>query len=217
MDLIYTNLVILAASFILSKVLAPKPQPKPTAFEDIDFPRCDRWRRTGRRSGQRWSKSLDGAGRGNYRTKAIKTKASAGRRCHGSAPAYRADLDHSAATATGRRETSSSAMAWIGWLSYGTASRPTLVATPATRSRSNWLNMHARRWLMGAKPEGKRSGSNTFLTSISPWVRRSTRSVQSGRAERPHGRARSQVPARFESMRRTCLVGKAAKADRRNA
>ncbi|OPD98242.1 hypothetical protein AO989_33110 [Pseudomonas aeruginosa] len=42
MDPITINLVILAASYILSSVLAPKPQkPKPTAFEDIDFPRCD--------------------------------------------------------------------------------------------------------------------------------------------------------------------------------
>lgn len=59
------------------KVLAPKPQkPKPTAFEDIDFPRCDEGDEQVAVFGQCWSKSWMVLTVGNYRTKAIKTKGS---------------------------------------------------------------------------------------------------------------------------------------------
>ncbi len=57
--------------------LAPKPQkPKPTAFEDIDFPRCDEGDEQVAVFGQCWSKSWMVLTVGNYRTKAIKTKGS---------------------------------------------------------------------------------------------------------------------------------------------
>ncbi|RUI34537.1 hypothetical protein [Pseudomonas aeruginosa] len=77
MDPITLNITILVASYILSSALAPKPQkPKPTAFEDIDFPRCDEGDEQVAVFGQCWSKSWMVLTVGNYRTKAIKTKGS---------------------------------------------------------------------------------------------------------------------------------------------
>ena len=49
---------------------------KPTAFEDIDFPRCDEGDEQVAVFGQCWSKSWMVLTVGNYRTKAIKTKGS---------------------------------------------------------------------------------------------------------------------------------------------
>ncbi|HEK0059697.1 TPA: hypothetical protein SMO22_003937 [Pseudomonas aeruginosa] len=73
----WINIAILVASYVLSSALAPKTQkPKPTAFEDIDFPRCDEGDEHVAVFGQCWSKSWMVLTVGNYRTKAIKTKGS---------------------------------------------------------------------------------------------------------------------------------------------
>lgn len=73
----WVQLVILVASYILSRALAPKPKaPKPTAFADIDFPLCKEGEEKSAVFGQKWSKSWMVITVGNYRTKAIKTKGS---------------------------------------------------------------------------------------------------------------------------------------------
>ncbi|SEI21452.1 hypothetical protein [Pseudomonas asplenii] len=71
----WVQIAILVASYILSVALAPKPQkPKPTAFEDIDFPLCDEGEEMTAVFGQKWTKSWMVLTVGNYRTKAIKSK-----------------------------------------------------------------------------------------------------------------------------------------------
>jgi hypothetical protein len=69
-----TSIVILVASYLISAALAPKPKaPKPTAFEDIDFPLCEEGEEKTAVFGQVWTKSWMVLTVGNYRTKAIKT------------------------------------------------------------------------------------------------------------------------------------------------
>lgn len=59
MDPITINLAILAASYILSSVLAPKPQkPKPAAFDAADFPLCEEGKT------KRWCSASAGRSRG---------------------------------------------------------------------------------------------------------------------------------------------------------
>lgn len=77
MDPITINLVILAASYILSSVLAPKPQkPKPAAFDAADFPLCEEGEDQAVVFGQCWSKSWMVLTVERRRMKAITTKAS---------------------------------------------------------------------------------------------------------------------------------------------
>ncbi|MDF5818799.1 hypothetical protein P4054_29725 [Pseudomonas aeruginosa] len=70
------------SSFWLRRSSYPEPwrrsrkKPKPTAFEDIDFPRCDEGDELAAVFGQCWRKSWMVLTVGNYRTKAIKTKGS---------------------------------------------------------------------------------------------------------------------------------------------
>lgn len=73
----WIQVAILVASYILSAALAPKPKaPKPTAFEDIDFPLCEEGESKGAVFGQRWSEDWFVLTVGNYRTEAIRTKGS---------------------------------------------------------------------------------------------------------------------------------------------
>lgn len=65
----------LIASLVISVVLAPKPQvPKPTAFEDIDFPLSEDGESKPVVFGQVWTKSWMVLSVGNYQTQAIKTR-----------------------------------------------------------------------------------------------------------------------------------------------
>ena len=69
-----TGLLVLAASFALQYVLAPKPPSQsPTAFKDIDFPLCEEGEEQSAVFGQVWTKSWMVLTVGNYRTKAIKS------------------------------------------------------------------------------------------------------------------------------------------------
>lgn len=73
----WPEVLILVASYILSAAFATKPKkPKPTAFEDIDFPLSKEGEDIGAVFGQKWSKSWMVLTVGNYRTKPIKTKGS---------------------------------------------------------------------------------------------------------------------------------------------
>lgn len=73
----WVQVAILVASYILQTALAPKPKaPKPTAFEDIDFPLCEEGEDKGAVFGQVWSESWFVITVGNYFTKAIVTKGS---------------------------------------------------------------------------------------------------------------------------------------------
>jgi len=72
-----TALVVIVASAIIQYATAAKPkQPRPTAFEDIDFPLCQEGEEQSAVFGQVWSKGWMVLTVGNYRTKAIKTKGS---------------------------------------------------------------------------------------------------------------------------------------------
>ncbi|MBG6291403.1 hypothetical protein I5I61_28435 [Pseudomonas nitroreducens] len=73
----WPQIVVMIACYILSVALAPKPKkPKPTAFEDIDFPLSKEGEEIGAVFGQKWTKSWMVLTVGNYRTKSIKTKGS---------------------------------------------------------------------------------------------------------------------------------------------
>lgn len=73
----WLQVAILVASFILNAAIAAKPKgPKPTAFEDIDFPLCEEGESKGAVFGQCWSESWFVITVGNYRTKAIYSKGS---------------------------------------------------------------------------------------------------------------------------------------------
>ena len=73
----WLNLAIMVASYLITAALAPKPQqPKPTAFEDIDFPLCEEGEPKTAVFGQVWTKSWMVLTVGNYRTRAIKRKSS---------------------------------------------------------------------------------------------------------------------------------------------
>jgi len=67
------QIFILIASYVLSAVLAPKPAtPKPTAFEDIDFPQCEEGTPQAVIFGDVWTKDWMVLGVGNYRVSEIK-------------------------------------------------------------------------------------------------------------------------------------------------
>ncbi|WP_236173607.1 hypothetical protein [Pseudomonas pseudonitroreducens] len=71
------QVAILVASYVLSAALSSKPKaPKPTAFEDIDFPLCEEGESKGAVFGQCWTPGWFVLTVGNYRTKAIRTKGS---------------------------------------------------------------------------------------------------------------------------------------------
>lgn len=73
----WVQLVIMVACYVLSTALAPKPKaPKPTAFEDIDFPLCEEGESKGAVFGQCWTEGWFVLTVGRYRTKAIRTKGS---------------------------------------------------------------------------------------------------------------------------------------------
>jgi len=75
MDPTTIQLVVMAASMAIQIIMAPKPKkPKPTAFEDIDFPLCEEGEEKTAVFGQVWTKSWMVLTVGNYRTKAIKSK-----------------------------------------------------------------------------------------------------------------------------------------------
>lgn len=72
-----TALIVIVASVVIQAAMAPKPkQPRPTAFEDIDFPLCEEGEEQSAVFGQVWSKGWMVLTVGNYRTRAIKTKGS---------------------------------------------------------------------------------------------------------------------------------------------
>ena len=73
----WLNIAIMVGSYLINAAFAPKPkQPKPTAFEDIDFPLCEEGEPKTAVFGQVWTKSWMVLTVGNYRTKAIKSKSS---------------------------------------------------------------------------------------------------------------------------------------------
>ncbi|NMY40568.1 hypothetical protein HBN76_04550 [Pseudomonas sp. WS 5013] len=71
----WPQIVWLVACLIISIALQPKPKsPKPTAFEDIDFPLCDEGEDKTAVFGQVWQKGWMVLTVGNYRTKKIKSE-----------------------------------------------------------------------------------------------------------------------------------------------
>lgn len=68
-------IVVLIASMLISYAMQPKMQiPKPTAFEDIDFPQPDEGTPQCVVFGDCWSGDWTVLAVGNYRTTPIKTK-----------------------------------------------------------------------------------------------------------------------------------------------
>jgi hypothetical protein len=66
---------LMVASFVLSAVLAKKPPtPKPTAFEDFNFPQFEEGTPQVVIFGDVWTESWMVLGVGNYRTQTIKSK-----------------------------------------------------------------------------------------------------------------------------------------------
>lgn len=75
MDPITINLIILAASYLIQTAMAPKPpKPKPAAFQDFDFPRCDEGTEKEWIFGQVWGKDWMVLSVRNQRSRAIKSK-----------------------------------------------------------------------------------------------------------------------------------------------
>jgi len=77
MDPITINIAILVASYLISSALAPKPpKPKPVAFADFDFPRCNEGTEKEWIFGQVWSKDWMVLAVRNQRSQAIKVTGS---------------------------------------------------------------------------------------------------------------------------------------------
>ncbi|PKM31725.1 MAG: hypothetical protein CVV07_01020 [Gammaproteobacteria bacterium HGW-Gammaproteobacteria-11] len=68
-------LVLIVSVFIMSALTPKPPQPKPTAFEDIDFPQAEEGTAQSAVFGQVWSKGWMVLTVGNYRTRPIVKKA----------------------------------------------------------------------------------------------------------------------------------------------
>lgn len=65
-------LIFLVASFVISAILAPKPQqPKPAAFDEFDFPQADEGTPQAVYFGENWSTDWMVLAVGNYRSTAI--------------------------------------------------------------------------------------------------------------------------------------------------
>lgn len=72
---IWYQIIILIASYIISAVLAPKPQkPKPAAFDDIEFPQFEEGTPQPVIFGDVWTESWMVLGVGNYRTEEIRSE-----------------------------------------------------------------------------------------------------------------------------------------------
>jgi len=68
-------IIVMVAAFVLVAVTAPKQKsPKPTAFGDFDFPRCDEGTEKSVLFGQAWTKDWMVLSVRNQRTQAIKSK-----------------------------------------------------------------------------------------------------------------------------------------------
>lgn len=65
---------IVVAFALMSSLGAKQPSAKPTAFEDIDFPRAEEGAEQTAVFGQCWSKSWMVLTVGNYRTRRVKVK-----------------------------------------------------------------------------------------------------------------------------------------------
>lgn len=73
----WVQIAILVASYLINSALAPKPpKPKPAAFQDFDFPRCDEGTEKSVLFGQCWSGDWMVLSVRNQRNRAIKTKGS---------------------------------------------------------------------------------------------------------------------------------------------
>jgi len=73
----WVQIAILVASYLISAATAPKPKkPKPAAFQDFDFPRCDEGAEKSVLFGQCWSGDWMVLSVRNQRSRAIKTKGS---------------------------------------------------------------------------------------------------------------------------------------------
>lgn len=70
-------IIMLVASFVISAAIAPKAQqPKPTAFEDIDFPQAEEGTPQAVFFGDCWSGDWTVGAVGNYRTTPVKSGSS---------------------------------------------------------------------------------------------------------------------------------------------
>lgn len=73
----WLQIAILVASYLMSASSSPKvTKPKPAAFEDFDFPRCDEGTEKEWIFGQVWGKDWMVLSVRNRRSQAIKTKGS---------------------------------------------------------------------------------------------------------------------------------------------
>ncbi|MCY1539042.1 hypothetical protein D9M68_746110 [compost metagenome] len=73
----WVQIAILVASYLIQYATAPKPKkPKPAAFQDFDFPRCEEGAEKTVLFGQRWTKDWMVLSVRNQRSKAIKSKSS---------------------------------------------------------------------------------------------------------------------------------------------
>lgn len=73
----WPQVILLAASYLISYALQPKPEnARPAAFEDFDFPLADEGTEMAAVFGQVWTSSWQVLTVGNYRTSAIKSKGS---------------------------------------------------------------------------------------------------------------------------------------------
>ena len=71
--MVWANIAVIVASYILSVAFAPKPpQQRPAAFEDFDFPLFEEGEPKTAVFGQCWSKSWMCLTVGNYRTRRVK-------------------------------------------------------------------------------------------------------------------------------------------------
>jgi hypothetical protein len=72
---VYYALAMLVVSAIITVAAMPKtPEPKPTAFEDLDFPQADEGTPQAVIFGDVWVDDWTVLGIGSYRTSAIKQK-----------------------------------------------------------------------------------------------------------------------------------------------
>ncbi|RHW21876.1 hypothetical protein [Pseudomonas jilinensis] len=73
----WVQIAILVASYLINQATQPKPpKPKPAAFQDFDFPRCDEGTEKEWVFGQVWAKGWMVLAVRNQRSQAIKVKGS---------------------------------------------------------------------------------------------------------------------------------------------